>query len=95
MTGLILAAPKDQAFTGEVTDSACASMGSHAGMGKPAKDCALSCVGRGAKFVLLDASSKTIYQLDDQKKPLQFAGVKVINTHHATSYVLGVKLGPD
>src|ERR1700675_1632265 len=80
MAGLSFAAPKDQTYTGEITDSACATMGSHAGMGKPAKDCALACVQRGAKFVLFNATTKTTYQLDDQKKPAQFAGARVIVT---------------
>ena len=80
MAGLSLAAQKDQTYTGEITDSACATMGSHAGMGKPAKDCALACIQRGAKFVLFNATAKTIYQLDDQKKPAQFAGSKVVVT---------------
>ena len=31
----------------------------------------------GGKFVLYDPASKTTYQLDDQKKPEQFAGEKV------------------
>jgi len=80
MAGLSLAAPKDQTYTGEITDSACATMGSHAGMGKPAEDCTLACIQRGAKFVLFNATAKTIYQLDDQKKPAQFAGAKVVVT---------------
>ena len=63
MTGLTLAAPKDQIYTGEITDSACATMGSHAGMGKPAKDCTLACVQRGAKLVLFNVAAKTVYQL--------------------------------
>jgi hypothetical protein len=80
IAGLSLAAPKDQIYTGEITDSACATMGSHAGMRKPAKDCALACVQRGSKFVLFNATAKTIYQLDDQKKPAQFAGATVVVT---------------
>ena len=31
----------------------------------------------GGKFVLYDPDTKTTYQLDDQKKPEQFAGEKV------------------
>ena len=80
MARLSLAAPKEQTYTGEITDSACATMGSHAGMGKPAKDCTLACIQRGAQFVLFNAAAKTIYQLDDQKKPAQFAGAKVVVT---------------
>jgi hypothetical protein len=76
-----LASAKD--FSGEIMDSACAKMGSHEGMmkGHPgikdAKGCTLGCVKNGAKFVLYDESSKTVYQLDDQDKPMQFAGDKV------------------
>ena len=72
----------DKAFTGEIMDSQCASMGSHEGMmkaegAKDAKDCTLKCVQMGGKFVLYDASNKTTYQLDDQAKAKQFAGQKV------------------
>jgi hypothetical protein len=96
MAGLSWAAPKDQIYTGEITDSACATMGSHAGMGKPAKDCARACVQRGAKFVLFNAAAKTVYQLDDQKKLEQFAGAKVVVTgtldnSTKTIHVTGIK----
>lgn len=72
-------------YTGEIMDSACAAMGSHEGMMKnnpkmTAKDCTLACVQHGAKFVLYDAATKTVYQLDDQKKPMEFAGAKVAVT---------------
>lgn len=75
----------DKTYTGEIMDSACAAAGSHAGMmkGNPnmtAKDCTLGCVSHGAKFVLYNASTKTVYQLDDQKKPEKFAGAKVAVT---------------
>jgi hypothetical protein len=80
ITGLGVAAQKSQTFTGEITDSGCAAMGSHAGMGMPPKECTLACVKRGAKFVLFDAGAKSVYQLDDQKKPAEFAGLKVAVT---------------
>jgi len=46
------------------------------------KMCTLDCVKAGAKFVLFNAQSKTMYQLDDQTKPVDFAGknVKVMGT---------------
>lgn len=78
------AAPKSKTFTGEIMDSSCAKMGSHAEMMKmhpgikSAKDCTLGCVKMGAKFVLFDPATKKIYQLDDQKKPVPFAGEKVV-----------------
>lgn len=81
--GVSWAAPQKQTFNGEITDSACAKMGSHQAMMqkmpamKTAKDCTLGCVKAGSKFVLYDAATKTVYELDDQKKPEQFAGAKV------------------
>ena len=75
-------AATSKTYTGEIMDSACAAMGSHEGMmkGNPkmtAKSCTLACLQHGAKFVLFDAATKTVYQLDDQTKPAQFAGAKV------------------
>lgn len=72
----------DKTYTGEIMDSACAAMGSHEAMTKnnpkmTAKDCTVACVAHGAKYVLYDAATKTVYQLDDQKKPVSFAGAKV------------------
>jgi hypothetical protein len=82
--GVSFAAPS-KTYTGEIMDSACAAMGSHEGMMKSnpkmtAKDCTLGCVQHGAKFVLYDAATKTVYQLDEQTKPVQFAGAKVVVT---------------
>lgn len=94
---LVLAAPKPktETFTGEVMDSQCAMNASHAemlkkeGMGdKDPNDpmvkamCTKNCVKMGGKYVLYEAASKKIYQLDDQTKPEQFAGqnVKVTGT---------------
>ena len=45
---------------------------------KTAKDCTVGCVLHGAKYVLYDSATKTVYELDDQKKPEQFAGAKVV-----------------
>jgi hypothetical protein len=63
-------------------DSQCSMMGSHAKLEqehgtKDAKDCTLACVKMGGKFVLYDAATKSVYQLDDQDKPKEFAGQKV------------------
>ena len=73
-------AQSPQTFTGEIMDSSCAKMGSHAAMEKEhgmknAKDCTLGCVKGGAKFVLYDGVKA--YDLDDQTKPEAFAGQKV------------------
>ncbi len=81
---------KEQTFTGEVYDSQCAKNASHEmmlkkeGMGdKDPNDpmvkgmCTKNCVKMGGKYVLFDAAKKTVYELDDQQKPEQFAGQKV------------------
>jgi hypothetical protein len=89
------AAPKDETFKGEIMDPQCAMDGSHAGMlkkvglgGKDPNDpitkktCTEICIKMGGKYVLYDAASKKVYQLDDQTKVKQFAGqnVKVTGT---------------
>jgi hypothetical protein len=81
VAGVSLSAQAEN-FKGEIMDSACAASGSHAAMQKghadlTAKDCSTACVKMGAKYVLYDPSSKTVYKLTDQKKPADFAGDKV------------------
>jgi hypothetical protein len=87
--------PKSQTFTGEIMDSQCAMNGSHAEMLKKEghedmdanspmakKMCTQNCVKMGGKYVLYNAADKKVYELDDQKKPADFAGdnVKVKGT---------------
>ncbi|HEY4580883.1 MAG TPA: hypothetical protein VIG89_07585 [Candidatus Acidoferrales bacterium] len=91
-----LAAQQGQTFTGEIMDSQCAMMGSHEKMvqkerigTEDKKQCTLACIKMSGKFVLYNAANKTVYQLDDQKKPEPFAGSKVtitgtFNTIHVT-----------
>ena len=85
---------KDQTFTGEIYDSQCAKEGSHAKMmakeGMAGKEndpmgramCTKNCIKMGGKYVLFNAAKKTVYELDDQQKPEQFArqNVKVKGT---------------
>ena len=93
LAGASFAVPKDQTFTGEIMDSQCAKNASHEmmlkkeGMGDkdPAdpmvkKMCTVNCVKMGSKYVLFNPSNKSVYQLDDQTKPAQFAGDKVTVT---------------
>jgi len=90
LLGAALTLAKDQTFTGEIYDSQCAKEGSHAmmmakeGMAGKENDpmaramCTKKCVTKmGGKYVLFDAAKKTVYELDDQQKPEQFAGQKV------------------
>ncbi len=94
---------KDQTFTGEIMDSQCANMGSHDVMMKQegardAKQCTRGCVKMGGKYVLFNAQNKSIHQLDDQKKPAQFAGEKVtvtgkLGNDNKTIHVVSIQAG--
>ena len=83
--GVSFATQNATTYNGEIMDSYCAAMGNHGG--KPSKECTLSCVKSGATFVLYNSADKSTYQLDDQKKPGQFAGqrVKVTGTLDKTT----------
>lgn len=62
---------RPRTFTGEIQDSTCAGTAEHV-----ERDCALTCVHGGAKWVLYDPSNQEIYQLDDQEAG-QFAAQQV------------------
>lgn len=74
---------QSRSFSGEIMDSQCAGMRSHAKMMqgldlKTTKDCTQKCVKElGGKYTLYDPSSSTVYQLDSQDKAAGFAGQKV------------------
>jgi hypothetical protein len=91
----ISAAANSETFKGQVMDPQCAMDGTHIGMlkkvglgGKDPNDivtkkmCSEICIKMGGKYVLYDAASKKVYQLDDQTKVKQLAGqnVKVTGT---------------
>ena len=68
-------------FVGYIMDSKCATTGSHEPTMKKlgardARECTLKCANDGS-FVLYDSITKTVYQLNDQDKPVRFAGGKV------------------
>lgn len=104
LAAMSFAAQTRQTFTGQIMDSGCAALGSHAMMmashgmaGKendPAarKACTLDCVKNGAKFVLYNPATKTTYQLDNQKTPQAYAGedVKVTGTLNANTNTIHV-----
>ncbi len=94
------AAPKSpsRSFSGQIMDSACASMGNHDAGYKMTnthtpKACTLACVRAGSKFVLYNATTKTTYKLDNQKEPKAFAGenVKVVGTYNAATKTIHVE----
>ena len=43
---------------------------------KDARDCTLKC-GKNGSFVLYDPGTKTVYQLNNQEKPVRYAGERV------------------
>lgn len=104
LLGAGFAVAKDKTFTGEIYDSQCAKEGSHAmmlakeGMAGKENDpmaktmCTNKCVKMGGKYVLYDVAKKTVYQLDDQQKPEQFAGqkVKVTGTYNKATKTIHV-----
>jgi hypothetical protein len=70
------------AYVGYVMDSICAGGGSHAAVEskegiKTSKDCVMFCMKSGAKLVLYIPDTKTVYNLDDQEKSVDYAGEKV------------------
>ena len=92
---LSIFAQGSQTYTGEIIDSQCAALGGHqimAKKGESAKDCTVRCVNLGGKYTLFDPATKTVYQLDDQKKPAMFPGakVKVTGTLDATTKTIHV-----
>lgn len=91
-------AAKARTFTGSIMDSQCAKMGSHDTMKQKAgiasdAECTKECVSMGGKYVLYNADTKTVYELDDQKKPEAFAGekVKVTGTYSAKTKTIHVE----
>ena len=69
-------------LVGQIMDSRCGIDGSHDKMmrqneTKNAKDCTLECANSGGSFVLIDPETKTVYQLDNQRKPEPFSGQRV------------------
>jgi len=75
--------PQDRSFTGEIMDSPCANMHSHARMmqgmnAKDAVECTRKCVGQmGGKYALFETATQKAYQLDNQEQAASFAGKKV------------------
>jgi hypothetical protein len=92
VVGVNFAAPQAKTFTGSIMDSACAKSGAHNPAMGTSKECTLACVKSGSTFVLYDATTKTAYNLDDQKKPEAFAGqnVKVTGTLDAATKTIHV-----
>jgi hypothetical protein len=79
----VIAAPQNRSFKGEIMDDACASSGGHSAMqakGESNEHCTRACIKAGSKYVLYDEPTKTIYKLDNQKRPDAFAGAQVIVT---------------
>jgi hypothetical protein len=97
LLGVIFAAQKESTFTGEISDRYCTKANSHEMMMKrhnspTTKQCIPDCVKAGGAYVLVDAATKTMYELDDQKKPAPFAeqNVKITGTYDKTTNTIHV-----
>jgi hypothetical protein len=82
LLGVGFAAQKESTFSGEISDRYCVKANSHDEMMKrhnaaTTKECIPACVKAGGAYVLYDAATKTMYELDDQQKPERFAEQKV------------------
>lgn len=77
--GITLALPKDDSWTGWVTDTHCGAKGASAKHAKCAKDCV---DGGSGKYALYTPTDKKVYVLDPQEKLAEHAGhyVKVTGT---------------
>lgn len=71
-------------FRGEITDSDCAHNAPHQPFIDRTKSrvtekrrCTIQCVERGERIVLLDATRRRVYKLNDEEKAFPFAGQKV------------------
>jgi hypothetical protein len=58
VAGISLAAPKEKAFVGSISDDMCGLK--HMMPGQSDKDCTLECVKGGSKFVLADAGKQKV-----------------------------------
>lgn len=78
-------------FVGEIADSSCAlnihsltrshkEMLQGRGMGKTSADCSRICVEHYGSHYVLQDKKQNVFNLDDQKKAAQFAGLHVIVT---------------
>jgi hypothetical protein len=99
----LAAQSEDQIFAGQIMDSHCAMVGSHAAMIEELKkqgvadansvDCTRACLKQGSKFVLYD-TQKVTYQLDfGNQRANQWAGedVKVVGTLDKAANTIHIK----
>ena len=98
LLGAAVSFAANRTFTGQIMDAPCAKMGNHdagykmTGTHTP-KDCTLACMRAGAKLVLYNAKTKTVYQLDNQNESKSYAGenVKVIGTYNRSTRTIHVE----
>jgi hypothetical protein len=90
--------PKARSFLGQIMDEPCAKQGNHkmgyqmTGTHTP-KDCTIACANAGAKIVLYNPATKTIYLLDNQAEAREFAGqtVEVFGTYDPRTRTIHVE----
>lgn len=81
LSGFLIFPIPDRIFVGEIMDSVCAHEGSHAIAARnieTERDCTIGCVEAGAKYVLYNERGRATFQLDNQQRPREFAGERVV-----------------
>jgi hypothetical protein len=96
LPGFAMFPTTDRIFSGEIMDSLCAQVGSHALTTrsiKTSRECTIGCVEGGAKYVLYNEHWRAAFQLDNQQKPREFAGerVMVIGTYDRQTNTIHVR----
>ena len=83
-TTAVVSSAADRSWKGWITDSRCGAAGAHPGD----KECAKSCVKKGAKFVFVDDADKKVYALDSQDEAAPHAGEHVMVKGTAVGHTL-------
>ena len=84
LTTAVVSSAADRSWKGWITDSRCGAAGAHPGD----KECAKSCVKKGAKFVFVDDADKKVYALDPQAEVAPHAGEHVMVKGTAEGHTL-------
>jgi hypothetical protein len=93
--GTVIVPTPARIFWGEIMDSLCAQVGGHETPSRSLateRQCTIGCVQAGAKFVLYNPRVRQTFQLDDQLKPRQYAGerVMVLGVYNRTTNTIHV-----
>jgi hypothetical protein len=78
---LSLTAQEEQIFKGKITDCMCSQPAADSAMPERSATpelCPVACMKKGAKYILSNSETKSVYHLSNQRKPKAFAGKDVV-----------------